>query len=155
MVTMGVNALQDASALIRLVEVYEEWSGITVNLAKSLVAAIDYSSNRAIDTASLVYRSCPLPVQPVDRPFRLLGVLLTMTLDHSFEKSRVLRETESRVAMLSKATFLTPTQRELAVKLAVVSVFRYSAGLVPWTSVELDDLTKLWVFLLFFSSDCR
>ena len=144
-VTMGVNALQDASALIRLVEVYEEWSGITVNLAKSLVAAIDYSSNRAIDTASLVYRSCPLPVQPVDRPFRLLGVLLTMTLDHSFEKSRVLRETESRVAMLSNATFLTPTQRELAVKLAVVSVFRYSAGLVPWTSVELDDLTKLWV----------
>ena len=66
-----------------------------------------------------------------------------MTLDDIFEKSRVLREIESRVAMLSKATFLTPTQRELALKLAIVSVFRYSAGLIPWSFVELDDLT--WV----------
>ena len=66
MVNMVVNAFQDALALIRLVELYEELSGITVNLVKSLVAAIDYSSNRSIDTVSLVYRSCPLPVQPVD-----------------------------------------------------------------------------------------
>ena len=68
-----------------------------------------------------------------------------MPLDHSFETVRVMNETRSRVAALAQAKFLTPSQREVAVTLAITSVFRYSAGLIPWTTTELETLTNVWV----------
>ncbi len=64
-------------------------------------------------------------------PFLYLGMFLTNALDYSFEKSRVVKVTKERIAILAKADFLTPSQREVAVQLAVISVFRYTAGLVP------------------------
>ena len=82
-------------------------------------------------------------MHPVDQPFRVLGVLMTMTLDHSFEKARAMRETKSRVVALARAKFLNPSQREVAVTLAIAAVLRYSAGLVPWTTSELEALTSL------------
>ena len=68
---------------------------------------------------------------------------MTMTLDHSFEKACVLHETRSRVAAMAQAKFLNPSQREAAVTLAITSVFRYSAGLIPWTTSELETLHRL------------
>ena len=56
-----------------------------------------------------------------------------------------MRETRLRLEALSNAHLLSHGMRETAVKLGVVSVFRYSAGLVPWTPTELDDLTTQWV----------
>ena len=78
-------------------------------------------------------------------PLLYLGMLLTLTLDYSFEKARVIKATKERIAILAKADFLTPSQREAAVQLAVVSVFRYTAGLVQWSLSELEELTAEWV----------
>ena len=44
---------------------------------------------------------------------------------------------------------LTPTRyshlrKELAIKVCIISVFRYSAGLVPWSRSELNNISKLW-----------
>jgi hypothetical protein len=50
-------------------------------------------------------------------------MLLTLTLDFSFEKDRIIKATKERVAVLAKADFLSPSQRELAVQLAVISIF--------------------------------
>ena len=72
-------------------------------------------------------------------PLLYLGMLLTLTLDYSFEKARIIKATKERIAILAKADFLTPLQREAAVQLAVVSVFRYTAGLVPWSLSELEE----------------
>ena len=46
---------------------------------------------------------------------------------------------------LAQAKFLTPSQWKIAVTLAITSVFRYSDGLIPWTTSELEALTSLWV----------
>ncbi len=35
--------------------------------------------------------------------------------------------------------------KELAVTSGIVSIFRASAGVVPWIGAELDDITKLWI----------
>ena len=61
------------------------------------------------------------------------------------EKAQVLKATRERIALLAKADFLTPSQQEAAVQLAVISVFRYTAGLVPWSLSELEELTAEWV----------
>ncbi len=34
--------------------------------------------------------------------------------------------------------------KEFAVTSGIVSIFRASAGVVPWTA-ELDDITKVWI----------
>ena len=74
-----------------------------------------------------------------------MGILLTLTLDFSFEKDKIIKATRERVAVLAKADFLSPSQQELAVQLAVTSIFRYTAGLVPWSLSELEELTAEWV----------
>ncbi len=35
--------------------------------------------------------------------------------------------------------------KELAVNSCIVSIFLASAGVVPWTGAELDDITTLWI----------
>lgn len=70
---------------------------------------------------------------------------MTLTQDYEHEKKRVLRVTRERVEAVAQATALTPSQRESLVQLAIVPVFRYSAGLVPWTLSELEDLNSEWV----------
>ena len=144
-VTVGQSAVADACSLVSVVELWESWLGPSVNLGKSSVAAIDYATNRIVDTGPIRYRSLQLPVQPPDQPFRYLGMLLTVTLNYDFEKERVLQATKERVMALSNAKFLSPSQRELVVQLSIVSLFRYTAGLVPWTFSELENLTRLWV----------
>ena len=66
---------------------------------------------------------------------------MTVTLDFRHEKDKVRQVTRQRVDAVVDAKGLTPTQRELIVLLAVVPLFRYSAGLVPWSTSELEDLT--------------
>ena len=34
---------------------------------------------------------------------------------------------------------------ELAVTSGIVSIFRATAGVVPWTGAELDDISKMWI----------
>eukprot|EP00961_Rhodomonas_salina_P104142 1401845-Rhodomonas_salina.1 len=48
-----------------------------------------------------------------------------------------------RVAHLRKV-FIDPRQAMLAVRLGIVSVFRYSARVVPWTPTELQQITWFW-----------
>ena len=67
---------------------------------------------------------------------------MTVTLDFRHEKDKVRQATRRRVDAVVDAKSLTPTQRELIVLLAVVPLFRYSAGLVPWSASELEDLTS-------------
>mmetsp|Transcript_17302 Transcript_17302/g.47638 ORF Transcript_17302/g.47638 Transcript_17302/m.47638 type:complete len:294 (-) Transcript_17302:292-1173(-) len=65
--------------------------------------------------------------------------------DFRCEKEHVLHEIANRLQALSKASFLLPTQKELVIKAGIVPVFRYSAGLVPWSLPELENITALWV----------
>jgi hypothetical protein len=35
--------------------------------------------------------------------------------------------------------------KELAVTIGIISIFRASAGVVPWSGTKLDDITKLLI----------
>ena len=54
-------------------------------------------------------------------------------------------EMQRRLAALKPGKDVYPVLKELAVKLGLVSVFRYSAGLVPWSATELGHITKMCV----------
>ena len=116
-----------------------------MNLAKSSCAAFDYGTNTRVPTCDVTYRGVPLPEQALHEPIRYLGMLLTLTHDYKSEKDRVRQATQERVEVLDRANFLSPSQREAVAHLAIVSVFRYTAGLVPWRVSELEELTAMWV----------
>ena len=65
--------------------------------------------------------------------------------DFSQEKARVADEMRLRLSALRTDKLLPPVLKEVAIKIGVVSVFRYSAGLVPWSKTELDQISKSWV----------
>ena len=70
---------------------------------------------------------------------------MTLTGDFSQEKARVRDEMRLRLSALSTDKLLPSVLKEVAIKVGVVSVFRYSAGLVPWSRTELDQISKSWV----------
>ena len=68
-----------------------------------------------------------------------------MTDDFSEEKAYVLEEMKQRLSALRLDSVLSPVLKELAIKIGVVPVFRYSAGVVPWTKTELDQISQMWL----------
>jgi hypothetical protein len=70
---------------------------------------------------------------------------MALTGDFSQEKARVTDEMRLRLSALRTDKMLPPILKEVAIKIGVVSVFRCSAGLVPWPKAELDHISKSWV----------
>ena len=70
-----------------------------------------------------------------------------MTLTGSFaaEKARVRSEMQRRLDELQKDEVLPPPLKELTITIGVTSIFRYSAGVVPWTRSELEVITNMWI----------
>ena len=79
------------------------------------------------------------------QPTKTLGIRMSLTGDLSAEKQHVMDETARRVEAMITNQILTPCLKELTFKLGICSVFRYSAGLVPWTTSELNKLHALWL----------
>ncbi len=65
---------------------------------------------------------------------------MPLTGDFSQEKARVTDEIRLRLSALRTDKLLPPILKEVAIKIEVVSVFRYSAGLVPLSTTELDHI---------------
>ena len=76
---------------------------------------------------------------------RRLGVRLAMTDDFSEEKAYVIEEMKQRLSALRLDRMLSPTLKELAIKIGVIPVFRFSAGVVPWTKTELEQISQMWL----------
>ncbi len=65
--------------------------------------------------------------------------------DFSAEKEHVCQVTRQRLAALVEDRVLSRKEKELVIKTAVCTVFRYSAGFVDWSNTELDYISKLWI----------
>ena len=78
-------------------------------------------------------------------PFKYLGVRTTLTLDPKFEKEHVMQEMDKRLAALGAAPALSASHRLRIIEFGIASVFRYSAGLTPWTLTELEKIQSKWV----------
>ena len=68
----------------------------------------------------------------------------TMTGNFEVEKEYVRGEMQRRLESLNANEVLSPSLKELAIKVGIISVFRYSAGLVPWSRSELNNISKMW-----------
>ena len=49
-----------------------------------------------------------------------------------------------RLESLTADEILTPSLKELAIKVGIISIFRYSTGLIPWSRSELNKISKIW-----------
>jgi hypothetical protein len=52
---------------------------------------------------------------------------------------------KQHLSALRLDSVLSPVPKELAIKIGVVPVFRYSAGVVPWTKTELEQISQMWL----------
>ena len=67
-----------------------------------------------------------------------------MTGNLDAEKEHVLGEMQRRLESLNADEVLSPSLKELAIKVGIISAFRYSASLVPWSPSELNNISKMW-----------
>ncbi len=72
-----------------------------------------------------------------------MGVRVALNGDFSEVKTRVMQEMQHRLSALKIDNVLSPMLRELGIKIGVIPVFHYSAGVVPWSRAELEQIFKL------------
>jgi hypothetical protein len=75
-----------------------------------------------------------------------LGVRIALNGDFSDEKQHVCTEMQARLKALAEDRAFSRAEKEITIKTAVCSVFRYSAGYVDWTRTELNSIStrKMW-----------
>ncbi|MFM9151106.1 MAG: RNA-directed DNA polymerase, partial [Candidatus Planktophila sp.] len=143
--TDGVNAVSSMQAIVSLVGAFLSWMGQMVNMLKSKISAINFANGHTVATDSIKLNGAVFPVQPPHKALKQLGVRIAMTDDFSEEKAYVMEEMKQRLSALRLDRVLSPILKELAIKIGVVPVFRYSAGVVPWTKTELEQISQLWL----------
>jgi ribonuclease HI len=129
-----------ASVLLHVVADFEEFSGMRVNIKKSGVSAYDFLRKRAIATTSIKLRGQTLPTIQPHEAYKYLGVMVQLNGAWTAEKQHVLRKLRNAVDMIRTTAMLETWQRVRLVEMCVRSVFRYSAGLIPWTANEMERL---------------
>jgi len=142
--TDGPDAIPAMREMVERTSRFCRWVGIAVNMTKSCISAIDFNTGRQVSTDSITLDGCPFPAIPPHCAHKHLGVYITLTGDFRAEKDHVLEEMKLRLKALQEEKVLSPSQTELVINIGVVSVFRYSAGLVPWTLSEIDKITQMW-----------
>jgi len=85
----------------------------------------------------------PKIVMPWD-PVKYLGVRLTITGDLTFERDYVRKKTLNTIKYLTKHMY-HPQQIHWVVKVAIISILRYSAAIANWDSQEFVKLENLWM----------
>ena len=143
--TGGVDAVPAMRVLVNVIGPFLKWKGLLINMKKSRISAIDFSSGQVLPTDNITLEGKSFPVLLPTEAHKHLGVRMTLTGDFAAEKSHVREEMQRRLVNLSEDQVLSSPLKELAVQVGVTSVFRYSAGVVPWTGTELDRITNMWI----------
>ena len=134
---------QGLQRLLDITQDFETWSGIKLNLKKTVMMPVGSSKSRRNDVGAVFYRGRRVPVLPDDTPCRYLGFYATANGDFKDTKDRILQRTKELVESIRHHPF-TP---EIAVEIFVsqaVGLFRYSAAIVDWSQQELRDLQVQW-----------
>jgi hypothetical protein len=143
--TDGVDAVLAMQCMIQPAGDYLGWIGCTVNIRKSRVSAINFATGKRIATDSIKLNGFVFPALDPKEAHKQLGVRVALNGDFSEEKTHVMQEMQHRLSALKIDNVLSPMLRELGIKIGVIPVFRYSAGVVPWSKAELEQISKLWM----------
>jgi Reverse transcriptase (RNA-dependent DNA polymerase) len=142
--TGGADAIPAMRVMVSSIGPFLSWLGMFLNMSKSIISAIDFSTGLSIPTDSITFGGAQFSTLPPNVAHKHLGVRLTLTGDFSAEKAHVCAEMQRRISALREDEVLPPSLKELAIKIGITSIFRYSAGVVPWTVSELDAVTQMW-----------
>ncbi len=104
-------------------------------MRKSVIAAIDHATGRAaVATDNITFNGKPFTALSPDTVHKALGVLMTLTGNYKDHKDYVMAKMEQRCTALPDADSIPRGElREFAVTSGIVSIFRPTAGVVPWT----------------------
>jgi hypothetical protein len=127
----GPDAIPAMQILVGITGGYCRWAGILVNMLKSLITAIDFTTGKQVSTDSITLDGCPFPAVPPGCAHKHLGIRIALTGDTRAEKAYVIEEMQRRLEALREDSVLSPSQKEMVIKIGVVPVFGYSAVLVP------------------------
>jgi hypothetical protein len=132
--------------MVTAVAPFLEWLGLLLNMLKSKISAINHATGLPVATDSITFNGIPFTVLPPDAAHKVLGVYMTLTGSYREHKEYVLAKMKRRCKALAEDDAIPRGGiKELAVTSGIVSIFRASAGVVPWTGAELDDITKVWI----------
>ena len=138
--------------LVTSVGAFVQWLGLFVNMPKSYISAIDFSTGQSVaaDHDSITLDGLPFMALLPDQAHKYqahkyLGVRMTMTGNFEVEQEYVRGEMQRQMETLNSYEVLSPSLKELAIKVSIISVFRFSAAdLVPWSRSELNNISKMW-----------
>ena len=143
--TDGPDAIPAMAIMAPPATGYLEWAGMEINLKKCGITAMDMRTGQQVATDSVTHHGEPFPVIPPGKSHKHLGLRVALNGDFSAEKQHVRAEMQQRLAALAEDRVLSRAEKEIVIKTAVCSVFRYSAGFVNWTKTELDSISKMWI----------
>jgi hypothetical protein len=144
--TDGPDAVPAMQVLVDAISPFCDWLGLLLNLLKSYVSAVNHATGLQVPTDSIQYHGAPFPALSPDSAHKVLGVYMTLTENYTQHKEYIMTKMRTRCQALAKDDVIPRGElRELAITSGVVSVFRATAGVVPWTKTELDAIYKLWI----------
>ena len=114
-------------------------------MKKSEIAGVDFATEEMIATDNIRLDGQVFHAIDANQAHKVLGVRISLTGDFTAEKQHVLTTMQVRLQALREDRMLTPILKELAIKIGVVPIFRYSAGVVPWSKTELERINTMWL----------
>ena len=120
-----------------------DFTGLPVNIAKTEISAIDYSTGQALPTDLIRYGGQKLVNIPPNMPYKYLGIPLRLDLNDSPAIQYTLLKTTQAVDCLQNTCYTTP-QLMMLFRCCVIPLFRYSAPLLKLTEKDLRNIDKQW-----------
>jgi hypothetical protein len=140
--------------LLEAVSVFEDWSGLPVKLKKCCVMRVGGQHSEECKNPQIKYRGWTLRVVDDDEDVRHLGFWTTPNGDWKGMVDRVHVSTLEAINIVKhSAKVVSPSAGVTLFNSLAVSVFRYSAALIPWgrhdlgvdtLPAQLDKIGHLW-----------
>ena len=143
----------DMTCLLQVVARFCEWSGMRVNITKSVATAFDFATGSDLSTEGILYEGLSLPGLAADEAFTYLGVRASLVCKNrrrqtasclTEEKQHIFAVTRDLIKIARRHKYLL-CQMVPAMHMVATSRFRYSAPLVPWRDAELDKMHAVWM----------
>jgi hypothetical protein len=118
--TDGPDVIASLQCVIHPVGNYPEWLGTKVHMKKSEIAGIEFATGETIATDNINLKGQTFQVLDVEQLHKLLGVHISLKGDSTAEKQHVLKTMQELAQALQEDQWLTPTLKELAVKIGII-----------------------------------
>ena len=156
--TLICHSAEGISRLVQVVADFCNWSGMRIKIAKSVITAYDYGTRRDLPTDDIQYQGQALTSLPWTRASRILAsarVWCPLDGDVPPTGPRLLPWVDGRKGARDgcrAAKVLGGLAKRhkyllgrMVPAMVLASWFLYSAPLVLWTDVEMEDLPGVWL----------